>query len=140
MKELVEVIAKALVDHPEEVSVNEKQEGRTTVLELHVADGDMGKVIGKQGRIAKALRSVVKAAAAKEDKRVVVDIVERISAQKERGTVFRFGESAPFFFTLAGRRKMMSGRKETDGTVFAGGGDLLHTWDTGRSESVSDNG
>ena len=75
MQELVEVIAKALVDHPEEVSVNEKKEGRTTVLELHVADGDMGKVIGKQGRIAKALRSVVKAAAAKEDKRVVVDIV-----------------------------------------------------------------
>ena len=75
MKELVEVIAKALVDHPEEVSVNEKKEGRTTVLELHVADGDMGKVIGKQGRIAKAIRSVVKAAAAKEDKRAVVDIV-----------------------------------------------------------------
>ena len=75
MKELVEVIAKALVDHPEEVSVNEKKEGRTTVLELHVAEGDMGKVIGKQGRIANALRSVVKAAAAKEDKRVVVDIV-----------------------------------------------------------------
>ena len=75
MKELVEAIEKALVDHPEEVSVNEKKEGRTTVLELHVAEGDMGKVIGKQGRIAKALRSVVKAAAAKEDKRVVVDIV-----------------------------------------------------------------
>ena len=75
MKELVEVIAKALVDHPEEVSVNEKKEGRTTVLELHVVDGDMGKVIGKQGRIAKALRSVVKAAAARENKKVVVDIV-----------------------------------------------------------------
>ena len=75
MKELVEVIAKALVDHPEEVTVNEKKEGRTTVLELHVADSDMGKVIGKQGRIVKAIRSVVKAAAAKEDKRVVVDIV-----------------------------------------------------------------
>ena len=75
MKELVEVIAKALVDNPEEVSVDEKKEGRTTVLELHVADGDMGKVIGKQGRIARAIRSVVKAAAAKEDKRVVVDIV-----------------------------------------------------------------
>ena len=75
MKELVEVIAKALVDHPEEVTVNEKKEGRTTVLELHVADSDMGKVIGKQGRIAKAIRSVVKEAAAKEDKRVVVDIV-----------------------------------------------------------------
>ena len=75
MKELVEVIAKALVDYTYIYSVNEKKEGRTTVLELHVADGDMGKVIGKQGRIAKAIRSVVKAAAAKEDKRVVVDIV-----------------------------------------------------------------
>ena len=75
MKELVEVIAKALVDHPEEVSVNEKNEGRTIVLELHVAEGDMGKVIGKQGRIAKAIRSVVKAAAAKEHKKVVVDIM-----------------------------------------------------------------
>lgn len=75
MKELVEVIAKALVDHPEEVSVNEKNEGRTIVLELHVAEGDMGKVIGKQGRIAKAIRSVVKAEAAKEDKKVVVDIM-----------------------------------------------------------------
>ena len=75
MKEIVEVIAKALVDHPEEVSVNEKNEGRTIVLELHVAEGDMGKVIGKQGRIAKAIRSVVKAAAAKEDKKVVVDIM-----------------------------------------------------------------
>lgn len=75
MKELVEVIAKALVDHPEEVSVNRKNEGRTIVLELHVAEGDMGKVIGKQGRIAKAIRSVVKAAAAKEDKKVVVDIM-----------------------------------------------------------------
>ena len=75
MKELVEVIAQALVDHPEEVSVNEKNEGRTIVLELHVAEGDMGKVIGKQGRIAKAIRSVVKAVAAKEDKKVVVDIM-----------------------------------------------------------------
>lgn len=75
MKELVEVIAKALVDKPDEVTVIEKKEGKTTVLELHVADGDMGKVIGKQGRIAKAIRSVVKAAASKEDMRVVVDIV-----------------------------------------------------------------
>ena len=61
MKELVEVIAKALVDNPDEVTVTEKKERKTTVLELHVADGDMGKVIGKQGRIAKAIRSVVKA-------------------------------------------------------------------------------
>ncbi len=76
MKELVEVIAKALVDDPDSVVVSEKEDGRTTVIEVHVAEGDMGKVIGKQGRIAKAIRSVVKAAAAKEDKRVVVDIVQ----------------------------------------------------------------
>ncbi|MDD3360063.1 MAG: KH domain-containing protein [Hespellia sp.] len=76
MKELVEVIAKALVDDPDSVVVNEKAEGKTTVLEVHVADSDMGKVIGKQGRIAKAIRSVVKAAAAKEDKKVIVDIVQ----------------------------------------------------------------
>ncbi len=76
MKELVEVIAKALVDHPEEVVVTERQEGRTTVVEVHVSDSDMGKVIGKQGRIAKAIRSVVKAAAAKEDKKVIVDIAD----------------------------------------------------------------
>ena len=69
-----EVIAKALVDEPDQVVVTEKVEGRTTVIEVHVAEGDMGKVIGKQGRIAKAIRSVVKAAAAKEDKKVVVDI------------------------------------------------------------------
>ena len=71
MKELVEVIAKALVDCPDEVSVSEKQEGRTTVLELHVAESDMGKVIGKQGRIAKAIRSVVKAAAARHISTVI---------------------------------------------------------------------
>ena len=76
MKELVEVIAKALVDEPEGVSVTERQEGRNTVLELHVADGDMGKVIGKQGRIAKSIRAVVKAAAAQENKRVIVDITQ----------------------------------------------------------------
>ena len=76
MKELVEVIAKSLVDNPEEVVVTEKSEGKTTVLEVHVADSDMGKVIGKQGRIAKAIRAVVKAAAAKEDKKVVVEITQ----------------------------------------------------------------
>ena len=75
MKELVEVIAKALVDDPESVVVNEREEKKTTVLEVRVAESDMGKVIGKQGRIAKAIRSVVKAAAAKEDKKVVVDIL-----------------------------------------------------------------
>ena len=74
MRELVEVIAKALVDNPDEVVVTEKEEGKALVLEVKVADSDMGKVIGKQGRIAKAIRAVVKAAAAKEDKKVIVDI------------------------------------------------------------------
>ena len=75
MKELVEVIAKALVDNPDEVVVTESAKNDEIIVELTVAPSDMGKVIGKQGRIAKAIRSVVKAAAAKEDKRVVVDIV-----------------------------------------------------------------
>ena len=75
MKELVEVIAKALVKHPEEVTVTEKEEGKHVTLELHVAAADMGKVIGKQGRIAKAIRSVVKAASSKENKKVDVEIV-----------------------------------------------------------------
>ena len=74
MRELVEVIAKALVDDPDSVAVTEKVEGKTIVIEVRVADSDMGKVIGKQGRIATAIRSVVKAAAAKEDKTGVVDI------------------------------------------------------------------
>ena len=76
MKELVEVIAKALGDFPEEVAVTETENDKTLVLELHVAQADMGKVIGKQGRIAKAIRAVVKAAAAKSDKKVIVDIVQ----------------------------------------------------------------
>ncbi len=76
MKELLEVIAKSLVDNPDAVAVEEEEKGQTTVLKLHVADNDMGKVIGKQGRIAKAIRSVVKAAASKTDKKVVVDIVD----------------------------------------------------------------
>ena len=75
MKELVEVIAKALVDNPDEVMVTEKEEGRNVIIELHVAQSDMGKVIGKQGRIAKAIRSVVKAASSKDNKKVDVEIV-----------------------------------------------------------------
>ena len=75
MKELVEVIAKALVEHPDEVTVNEKEDGKHVVIELHVAESDMGKVIGKQGRIAKAIRSVVKAASSKDNKRVDVEII-----------------------------------------------------------------
>ena len=76
MKELGEVIAKALVDDPDSVVVTEREDKKATVLEVKVADSDMGKVIGKQGRIAKAIRSVVKAAAAKEDKKVIVDILD----------------------------------------------------------------
>ena len=75
MKELVEVIAKALVDNPEDVVVTEKKEGKTLIVELHVAQADMGKVIGKQGRIAKAIRSVVKAASFGENQKVDVEIV-----------------------------------------------------------------
>ena len=74
MKELVEVIAKALVDHPDEVVVTETKEDGQTLIELRVAQSDMGKVIGKQGRIAKAIRAVVKAASTKTDEKVVVDI------------------------------------------------------------------
>ena len=74
MEELVEVIAKALVDNPDEVVVSEKEEGKNVTIELHVAAADMGKVIGKQGRIAKALRTVVKAAASKDEKKVIVEI------------------------------------------------------------------
>lgn len=76
MKELVEVIAKSLVDNPDDVVVNERADGSHIILELHVASADMGKVIGKQGRIAKAMRTVVKAAAACENKKVTVDIIE----------------------------------------------------------------
>lgn len=76
MKELVEVIAKALVENPDEVVVTEKEDARSIVVELRVAPSDMGKVIGKQGRIAKAIRSVVKAASANETKKVIVDIVQ----------------------------------------------------------------
>lgn len=74
MKELVEVIAKALVDNPDGVSVNERQDGRTTVIEVRVADGDMGKVIGKQGRIAKAIRVVMRAAANRNNEKIAVEI------------------------------------------------------------------
>lgn len=75
MKDLVEVIAKALVDNPDEVTVTEKTSGKNLTIELHVAPSDMGKVIGKQGRIAKAIRTVVKAAALEDNKKVDVDII-----------------------------------------------------------------
>ena len=74
MKELVEFIAKALVDNPNEVVVTESEKEDEIIIELKVASNDMGKVIGKQGRIAKAIRSVVKAASSKMDKKVIVEI------------------------------------------------------------------
>ena len=76
MKELVEVIAKSLVDYPDEVQVTETENDKAVVLELKVDQSDMGKVIGKQGRIAKAIRTVVKAAASKEDRKVIVEIMQ----------------------------------------------------------------
>ena len=74
MKELVEVIAMSLVDHPDAVKVTETETDSAITVELTVSSDDMGKVIGKQGRIAQAIRTVVKAAAAKDDKKVVVEI------------------------------------------------------------------
>ena len=75
MKELLLYVAKQLVDHPEAVTVTEREDAGATVLELRVAPEDMGKVIGRQGRIAKAMRTVVKAAATRENKKVSVDII-----------------------------------------------------------------
>lgn len=76
MKELVEIIAKALVDNPDEVVVTETEKDKAVVVvELKVAPSDMGKVIGKQGRIAKSIRAVVTAAASKTDKKVIVEII-----------------------------------------------------------------
>ena len=76
MTKLVEAIAKSLVDNPEAVNVTETEGSQGTVMELRVAPDDMGKVIGKQGRIAKALRTVVKAAAVRENKKVTVEIIK----------------------------------------------------------------
>lgn len=75
MKELIEVLAKSLVDNPDQVFVQEKIVDDELIIELNVAESDMGKVIGKQGRIAKALRTVLKAAANKEKKKVLLEIV-----------------------------------------------------------------
>lgn len=75
MKQVLEIIAKALVDDPDAVEVREVEGEQSVILELKVAEPDMGKVIGKQGRIAKAIRTVVKAAASKDNKHVVVEII-----------------------------------------------------------------
>jgi len=76
LKELVELIARSIVDNPKQVKVNEVEGAKSVILELQVAEEDMGKVIGKRGRIAKAIRTVVKAAATKEGKRVIVEIIQ----------------------------------------------------------------
>lgn len=77
MGELLEMLAKALVDNPNEVQVNEiEEENKSIIIELKVAPEDMGKVIGKQGKIAKAIRTVVKSMAIKENKKVIVKIIE----------------------------------------------------------------
>lgn len=75
MKELVEFLAKSLVDKPEEVVVTEKEDGGAIIFELKVASDDMGKVIGKQGKIAKALRTLVRAASARDGKKVLIEII-----------------------------------------------------------------
>jgi predicted RNA-binding protein YlqC (UPF0109 family) len=75
MKELVELLVKSLVDHPDEVNIQEIDSDRTVTIEVSVSPADIGKVIGKGGRIANALRTIVKAAAIKEDKRVYLEIV-----------------------------------------------------------------
>lgn len=76
LKSLVEYIAKSLVDHPEQVNVNEVEGEKTTILELSVAEDDLGKIIGKHGRTARAMRTVVNAAASKDRKRAVLEILE----------------------------------------------------------------
>ena len=76
MKELITYIAKSVVDHPEEVAVSEVEGSQTTVLELKVAKEDLGKVIGKQGRTARAMRTIISAASAKVKKRTVLEIIE----------------------------------------------------------------
>ena len=111
MKELVEVIAKALVENPDEVVVTESVKDDETVIELSVAPADMGKVIGKQGRIAKAIRSVVKAASSKEDKKVIVEISKQTMKDRwpQAGGSFIAREYCPGTFI----RKITYHRKVT---------------------------
>jgi predicted RNA-binding protein YlqC (UPF0109 family) len=76
LKDLIETIAKSLVDHPEQVKVTEIQGEKTSVIELSVAKEDLGKIIGKQGRTARAMRTILSAASSKNNKRVVLEIIE----------------------------------------------------------------
>jgi uncharacterized protein len=77
MKELIETITKALVDKPDEVTISETQGESVVILEINVANDDVGKIIGREGRIANAIRTVVKAAAAKQQKKVTVEIITK---------------------------------------------------------------
>ena len=76
MKEILEILIKSLVGNPEEVTITEKQEEKVAVYEVKVSESDMGKVIGKQGRIAKSIRTVMKSVAAKEHKKVVIEFLD----------------------------------------------------------------
>ena len=76
MKEILETLIKSLVEKSEEVTVTEKEEGKTTVFEVKVAETDMGKVIGRQGRVAKSIRTVMKSVAGKEHKKVIVEFLD----------------------------------------------------------------
>lgn len=76
MKEILEILIKSLVEHTEEVTITEKEEGKTTVFEVKVLDTDMGKVIGRQGRVAKSIRTVMKSVAGKEHKKVAIEFLD----------------------------------------------------------------
>lgn len=76
MKEILETLIKSLVDNQEEVTITEKEEGKTTVFEVKVNEADMGKVIGKQGRVAKSIRTVMKSVGAKEHKKIGIEFVD----------------------------------------------------------------
>ena len=76
MKEILEILIKNLVEHTEEVTITEKEEGKTTVFEVKVNESDMGKVIGRQGRVAKSIRTVMKSVAGKEHKKVAVEFLD----------------------------------------------------------------
>jgi len=84
MKELIEYIVKALVDHPDQVNISETQGEIVTVIEVRVADEDTGRVIGREGRIVNALRTVAKAAGAKDKKKVTVEIISREKEEEKR--------------------------------------------------------
>ena len=125
MKELVEVIAKSLVEHPDEVVVTETENEKNILVELRVAPSDMGKVIGKQGRIAKAIRSVVKAASSKEDKKVVVEILQK-------DLLSRRGGETPA--ALHDQERKRTGY----GTIFKGRSNFFHTWPERGGQGISD--